>query len=106
MAVSITKADGTREIFDSHKLYASLVRSGADTTDAHEVANTVERDLRDGVTTQEIYRRAFSLLRGHKKGAAARYSLKRAVWDFGPSGFPFETYIADLFKAEGWDAVT
>lgn len=41
-------------------------------------------------------------MREHRRGAAARYSLKRAVLDFGPSGFPFEAYLSKLFQAEGW----
>lgn len=106
MALLITKADGTQEAFDDHKLLGSLGRAGADRTTAQEIASEVERELFDGITTQEIYRRAFARLRAHRHGIAARYSLKRAVWDFGPSGFPFETYIAALFKAEGWEAAT
>lgn len=106
MALLITKADGTRESFDDHKLLGSLARAGADRTTAQEIASEVETELFDGITTQEIYRRAFARLRAHRHGIAARYSLKRAVWDFGPSGFPFETYIAALFRAEGWEAST
>lgn len=106
MALLITKADGTREAFDTHKLMSSLARAGADRTSATEIAETVEGDLYDGITTQEIYRHAFAHLRDRRKGVAARYSLKRAVWDFGPSGFPFETYVAALLHAEGYEAVT
>jgi hypothetical protein len=106
MALLITKADGTREAFDDHKLMASLARAGADRTSAQEVATQVESELYDGITTQEIYRRAFARLRQARHGVAARYSLKRAVWDFGPSGFPFESYIAALLRAEGWEATT
>lgn len=106
MALLITKADGTREAFDNHKLLGSLARAGADRTTAHEISELVGEELFNGITTQEIYRRAFARLRDHRRGMAARYSLKRAVWDFGPSGFPFETYIAALLKAEGWEAST
>jgi hypothetical protein len=106
MALLITKADGTREAFDTHKLLGSLARAGADRTAAREISEAVEGELFDGITTQEIYRRAFARLREHRRGIAARYSLKRAVWDFGPSGFPFETYVAALLKAEGWEAQT
>ena len=84
----------------------SLARAGADRATAHEISEVIGEELFDGITTQEIYRRAFARLREHRRGIAARYSLKRAVWDFGPSGFPFETYVAALFRAEGWEAAT
>lgn len=106
MALLITKADGMRESFDRHKLLSSLARAGADTAVARDIAEQVEDELFNGITTQEIYRRAFAKLREYRRTIAARYSLKRAVWDFGPSGFPFETYIAALLKAEGWEAQT
>lgn len=106
MALRIVKADGTSEAFDNHKLLGSLARAGADPAAAHEISIQVADELFDGITTQEIYRRAFARLREHRRGIAARYSLKRAVWDFGPSGFPFETYVAALLKAEGWEAST
>ena len=106
MALQIVKADGIREAFDDHKLLASLARAGVDRTSAHEISELVGEELFDGITTQEIYRRAFAHLREQRRGIAARYSLKRAVWEFGPSGFPFETYIAALLTAEGWEAAT
>lgn len=106
MALLITKADGTREAFDNHKLLGSLARAGADAAAAREISEQIGEELFDGITTQEIYRRAFAKLREHRRGIAARYSLKRAVWDFGPSGFPFELYIAALLRAEGWEAST
>lgn len=103
MVVLVTKADGTQEPFAKEKLLASLRRTGADEVLAEDIAEDVERTLTSGVTTSEIYRKAFTSLREHKRGVAARYSLKRAVLDLGPSGFPFETYLAELFRREGYE---
>ena len=102
MSILIAKADGTLEPFDERKLVSSLSHSGADPSAAEQIARDITATLRPGTTTGEIYRRAFMHLREHKRGVAARYSLKRAVLDFGPSGFPFESYLAKLFEAEGW----
>ena len=102
MSILIAKADGTLEPFDERKLVSSLSHAGADTATAAQIAHDVSATLRPGTTTGEIYRRAFAHLREHKRGIAARYSLKRALLEFGPSGFPFESYLAKLFEAEGW----
>lgn len=99
--IQITKADGTNEAFDPNKLILSLRRSGASDSVAEHIAREIEQELYNGITTQEIYSRAFAHLRREGHGKAARYSLKRAMLDFGPSGFPFESYIAELFRAEG-----
>ncbi|MES2202789.1 MAG: restriction endonuclease [Patescibacteria group bacterium] len=104
MAVLITKADGEVEPYNPHKLLQSLERAGADKATSDTVAHKVEQEIYAGMTTQEIYRRAFAHLRDTHKPLAARYSLKRAVLEFGPSGFPFEAYLAELFRAEGYTA--
>ena len=101
MAILIAKADGEQEPFNPEKLVSSLMRTGADQSLARTICRDIEAGLYNGITTQEIYRRAFSKLREARRGAAARYSLKRAILDFGPSGFPFESYISELFRAEG-----
>lgn len=103
-SVYITKSDGVHEPFAIEKLIASLKRAGATAPVAESVAHDIERDIWPGISTREIYARAFSLLREHKKVVASRYSLKRSLMEFGPSGFPFEMYIAELFRAEGFTA--
>ena len=104
MTFRIVKSDGTAEPFDPAKLTHSLERAGASDIVAEEIVDHISKDLYNGITTSQIYRKAFAELREHRRGAAARYSLKRAILDFGPSGFPFEAYLAELFRAEGLKA--
>ena len=103
MAILVAKADGLTEPFDEKKLLGSLEHAGAEKSSAQEIAAFVKKNLYSGITTHEIYRRAFAHLRSHRRAAAARYSLKRAVQEFGPSGFPFEAFLSELFRAEGWE---
>lgn len=104
MSILVTKADGVTEPFKPEKLVFSLKRSGAAPDVADAITRDVEKELWSGISTQEIYSRAFARLRETKHASAARYSLKRAVLEFGPSGFPFESYIAELFRKEGSEA--
>lgn len=104
MSTQVTKADGTTEAFDPLKLRSSLHKAGADEEVTVQIVEEINKGLYDGISTEEIYRRAFSLLREHRRDTAAHYSLKRALLEFGPSGFPFEAYIAELFRAEGFEA--
>jgi hypothetical protein len=59
-----------------------------------------------GMSSKELYARAFALLRKESRPAAARYSLRRALFDLGPTGHPFEDFISHLFQAEGWEVET
>jgi hypothetical protein len=104
--IYIIKSDGTRELFNREKLLKSLKKIGTDNTTAEIIVKKVEADLHDGHSTKEIYRRAFTLLKKHQHPVALRYSLKRAIADLGPSGFPFEDYVAEIFKAQGYQVIT
>lgn len=106
MATVITKADGTTEFFKVEKLRRSLRRAGAAPREINEIIADVEMVLHDSMQTQEIYRHAFSLLRQSRPPAAARYSLRRALFNLGPTGFPFEKFLARLFDQDGYTTKT
>ena len=102
MKPDIIKADGTIEPFDGTKLEASLRKSGATEKTAERIRLTIESTIAPAAASNEIYRRAFQMLRREARPAAARYSLRRALFEFGPSGHPFEDFVAEVFKKEGW----
>ncbi len=105
--ILVTKLDGRKEPFVEDKLRASLKRAGARPDLIEEIVERIVSDLESGMTTSEIYRKAFLLLnKKDHKPTAARYSLRRAVMALGPSGFPFEKYIAELFRTQGYKAET
>ena len=105
--ILIKKADGEEELFDPSKLRDSLARSGASETMRARILAHVMQELKPGMTTEEIYRHAFEILRKEETTpVAARYSIKRAVFELGPSGFPFEQFLAEVLRAHGWTART
>lgn len=104
--IFIIKADGTREEFHSEKLLDSLTRSGASNEVRDKIVHHIGREIEDGMSTRAIYRHAFELLHKFETPVAARYSLKRAIADLGPSGFPFEKFVAEIFKAKGYETLT
>lgn len=100
--VLITKQDGTQEVFEIEKLRRSLANSGASERETNKIIEHIEKELKDRMTTSEIYKHAFSLLKKIEKPIAARYSMKRAILALGPSGYPFENFIAEILKAKGY----
>ena len=106
MPLKITKADGTVEYFKLEKLRRSLRRSGASPDEVNRVIAALTPTLREGITTQEIYRNAFKLLHGSGSPVAARYSLRRALFNLGPTGFPFEKFLGRLFALDGYTTET
>ncbi len=105
--ILITKADGARERFDPAKLERSLSHAGASTTVRARVLSQILHELQPLMTTEQIYRRAFELLKlGEVAPVAARYSMKRALFGLGPSGFPFEQFLAEVLRGHGWSVRT
>ncbi len=100
--VSIIKSSGEHEQFDVDKLIRSLQETKAPPDVVDDVVAHIKRDLREGMTTDEIYRHAFLLLRRYDSPFAAEYSLKKAIMELGPSGFPFERFIAKILEAQGY----
>ncbi len=100
--VEVIKADGTREHFVLSKLSESLRHSGATHEVADSVAEHVEKELVSGMTTDDIYRHAFSVLRAREKKASVRYSLRRSLLALGPTGFPFEKLVGEVYRRKGF----
>lgn len=96
--VYVTKMSGDKVLFDENKLRRSLKRSQADDDSIEHVISKIRSELYDSIPTKEIYKLAFSQLRKSASHSASRYKLKRAILELGPTGFPFEKFIAELLK--------
>lgn len=105
MAFTITKRSGELELFDAQKLRTSLHKAGATAAVIDHIVAELENrpDLR---STADIYTFAYEQLRKNNIAIAGRYSIKQALLQLGPTGFPFEQFIAQLFKAQGYDVET
>lgn len=104
--IEIIKATGIRTAFSLEKLQASLRRSGADKVIIDTIVQQVTDELYDGISTREIYNRAFALLKKDKSVFASKYKLKKAIYELGPTGFPFEKFIAAILTYSGYQATT
>ncbi len=100
--IVIIKASGERELWDAKKLERSLHAAKISPALTREITTHIEKDIQDGMHTRDIYEHAFELLKQYNRPAAAQYSLKQAIMQLGPSGFPFERFIAEILKSEGF----
>lgn len=98
----IVKASGESVRFSTEKLRKSLTRTGADKTIIDQIIDKVRDELYQGISTKEIYNRAFSLLKKNKSYLASKYKLKKAIYELGPTGFPFERFVAAVLKYSGY----
>ena len=101
-SVLIKKYSGEFQAFDVNKLITSLRRSQADEDVVQHIAQKVEEQIEEGMTTKKIYQLAFKMLKAKSRVSASKYKLKKALLELGPTGFPFERLVGELLAHEGF----
>lgn len=101
--LNVLKAGGQKEKFSEEKLLVSIQRAGVPKNLWEDAVSHVKSKLYDNIPTKEIYKHiAESLENSPHPFSKSRYSLKQAIMDLGPTGYPFEDYISEILKMEGY----
>jgi Holliday junction resolvase len=100
--IRVLKRSGEYEPYSEGKVRSSLRRAGADEELIDTIVARVRGELYDGISTRKIYAHVFELLRELQSPVISRYDLKRAIMELGPSGFPFERFVAGVLEAQGY----
>src|SRR3989344_2560803 len=101
--VTVIKSTGDKEQFSEEKIKSSIARAGIPSQLQQQVLDHVKSKLYENIPTSEIYHHITEFL--HKSSlpfAASRYSLKQSIMELGPSGYPFEDYLEQILKEEGF----
>ena len=100
--INIVKKSGDIAAFDVEKLINSLRRAHASEDIIQQIVSQVQSTIYEGMTTTRIYKIAFDLLKKHSRVSASKYKLKNALFELGPTGFPFENLVGKLLSHEGF----
>jgi hypothetical protein len=103
--VQIIKASGEKEEFDKRHIESSLMRAGASSKIARDIANQVAKSVKPNMKTGDILNLALKLLKSQPV-IATKYNLKRAIMNLGPHGFLFEEYLAQILQKYGYKTQT
>jgi len=101
-SVYVINALGEREPFSRQKVYQSAKRAGASQELAKKIALTIEKEIYPGIKTYEIFKKIRKLLKKEAPRPALRFSLKEGMRKLGPTGFPFEKYVGEIFSKKGF----
>lgn len=100
--IQVTKASGLKQAFDQAKIRQSLTRAGAKPEVIDKILTQLLGKLYDGISTRDIYQQVFALFNQYQGSHSYRYSLKDALMQLGPSGYPFEKFVARLLDHLGF----
>jgi len=100
--MEIVKASGEKEPFSKNKFCVSLKAAGAPSELVDDVCSKIGEDIKPGMTTTEIFRKASQYLMKDDFVVAANYSLKRGIAALGPAGFNFEKFLSVALSSLGY----
>ena len=101
LAVLVTKADGSKQLFDEEKIVRTCLRMGASREDAVQIAQKVERRLYEGISTRKILQMIYSLMRKQKPAIKHLFDLKYGISLMVPKS-EFEAFIRILLVHSGF----
>lgn len=100
--IKVLKASGECEPFSEEKVRSSLKRAGAEKELIEKIIKHLRGELYEGISTRQIYSHVFALLKKFESHLASKYNLKQAIMELGPSGYPFEKFMAGILVYEGY----
>src|SRR3989338_6047321 len=100
---NVLKAGGSTEPFNEGKIRLSIKRAGIPQNLVENVVAHVKSKLYENIPTSEIYKHITEFLeKSPSPFYKTKYSLKQAIMDLGPTCYPFEDYVSEILKMEGY----
>jgi len=96
----VTKADGTKELFDKQKIIKSCLNVDLDEKSSSEIADYIDRALPEGSSTHKIFEMITQELEKRKVGNAPLFALREAIADVDSKSF--ELYTQKILEADGY----
>ena len=102
----ILKASGYPEAFSKEKLKLSLERTGLPKKECDHICDKVSQQIAEGSNTRDIFKKTLKLVRATSPIATVHYSLKKSLFELGPEGHHFETFVSKYFEEIGYKTDT
>lgn len=101
--IIVIKASGAEEPFSEKKVYRSMEKAGIPFGARKQAMERIKAKLYDRIPTSIIYKQIVDFLNNSKYLTGSNhYCLKLAIMDLGPTGYPFEKFIALILKEHGY----
>ena len=100
--IFVTKATGEKEPFSEEKVQSSIERAQIPKEIQEQVLAHVKEKIYNDIPTSEIYHHISEFLNKSHPHEKAKYSLKQAIMKLGPTGYPFEDFVSEVLKTQGY----
>ncbi len=103
--IFVTKFDGRKQPFNKEKIVRTCLRMHANLQQANDIANSVEKELYNGISTKEILQKIFKHLQEFKPEVKHQIDLREAIALLRPKP-DFEQFVSLLLKEYGYSIET
>ncbi len=103
--IFVTKFDGRKQPFNKEKVVRTCLRMRANLQQANDVANAIEKELFNGISTKEILQKIFKYLQEYKPEIKHQIDLREAIALLRPKP-DFEQFVSLLLKEYGYRTET
>jgi len=100
--VFVTKADGSKQLFDKQKVIRTSMRMGASRQFAFEVAQKVENRVYEGMPTEKVLALIFRFMRKNKPSIVHLFDLRKGL-SLMASKPEFELFVRVLLSHHGFE---
>jgi HJR/Mrr/RecB family endonuclease len=101
LEIFVTKADGSKQLYDKEKIVRTSLRLGASREVADQIAQQIETKLYDGISTRRILQLIFALMRKPKPAVRHLFDLRRGI-SLMESKPEFEMFVRTLLAHSGF----
>jgi len=97
----IKKNSNDYEALNEEKYKKSLKRSGLNLKMREKIVHEVG-GIENYFSTKDLHKATYKAILKHSKLYAANYNIKQAIYNLGPTGYPFEILCAQMLEAKGY----
>ena len=97
----VTKANGSRQLFDKEKVVRTCLRFGATREIAYKIAEKVEQQIYNGIFTDQVFKITLKLLRDYKPTIRHILDLRKGL-SLMSSKPEFEKFVQLLLSYNGF----
>ena len=103
----VVKKSGDRVPYDEEKVRRSMNRVGVPDNLKPEVLSHIKEKFQNGqMTTDNLFHHVMEYLEPRDRKSSLKLNLRQAIFELGPTGFPFEQYLAHIFRNMGYTVTT
>ena len=103
----VVKKSGDKEAYDEEKVRRTMNRVGVPDNLKPEILAHIKEKFQNGeMSTDDLFHHVMEYLEPRDRKSSLRLNLRQAIFELGPTGFPFEQYLAQIFRTMGYTVTT